>query len=58
MYTLMLRSRNNYVTSVLLFLMLAAVCQYNSWFANDTNANCAVGERGGGSCISFGVHEL
>jgi hypothetical protein len=55
-HTVMLRSQNNYITSVLILFMLAAVCQSNSRFVVGTNTNYAAGELCGGSRICSGAH--
>jgi len=47
----MLRSQNNYITSVLILFMPAAVCQSNFWFVVGTNTNHTAGELCGGSSI-------
>jgi hypothetical protein len=57
-HTVMLRSQNNYITSVLILFMLASVCQSNSRFVVGTNTNYAAGEFFGGSSIWHGAHGL
>jgi hypothetical protein len=54
----MLRSQNNYITSVLILFMLAAVCQSNSRFVVGTNTNYAAGKLCGDSSISSVAHGL
>ena len=58
MHTLMLRSQNNYVTPVLVLLMLAAVCQFSSRYLTRTNTNCAVGGFCVDDSIDSGIHGL
>jgi len=58
MHTLMLRSQNNYVTPVLVLLMLAAVCQFSSRYLTRTNTNCAVGGFCVDNSIDSGIHGL
>ena len=50
------RSRNNYVTSILVLLMLAAVCESDSLFSMCTNIDYAVWGLCGDSYIYFGSH--
>jgi hypothetical protein len=57
-HTVMLRSQNNYITSILILFMLASVCQSNSRPVVGTNTNFAAGELCGGSSICSGTHGL
>jgi hypothetical protein len=57
-HTVMLRSQNNYITSVLILFVLASVCQSNSRFVVGTNTNYADGDLCGGSSICSGTHGL
>jgi hypothetical protein len=57
-HTVMLRSQNNYITSVLILFMLASVCQSNSRSVVGTNTNYAAGEFCGGISIWSGAHGL
>ena len=56
--TVMLRSQNNYIASVLILFMLTPVCQSNSWSVVGTNTNYAAGELCGDHSISSGTHGL
>jgi len=55
-HAVMLRSQNNYITSVLILCILASVCQSNSLFVVGTNTNYAAGRLCGDNIISFGTH--
>jgi len=57
-HTVMLRSQNNYITSILILFMLASVCQSNCQSVVGTNANYTDGELCGGSSIYSGAHGL
>jgi hypothetical protein len=57
-HTVMLRSQNNYITSVLILFMLASVCQSNSRLVVGTNTNYTAGKLCGGSSISSVAHGL
>jgi hypothetical protein len=57
-HTLMLRTQNIYVTSVLNLLMLASVCPSNSWFEMRANSNFSVSGlfgNGNKSCHVYGI---
>jgi len=58
MHTPMRRSKNNYVTSVLILFMFAAVRQPNSPFVVCTDTSYAVGGLRGDGSIPFGVHGI
>jgi len=55
-HTVMLRSQNNYITSVLILCILASVCQSNSLFVVCTNTNYVAGRLCGDISISFRTH--
>ena len=57
-HAVMLRSQNNYITSVLILFMLASVCQSNSRLVVGTNTNYTAGKLCGGSSISSVAHGL
>ena len=57
-HTVMLRSQNNHITSVLILFVLAAVCQSNSRFVVGTNTNHTAGELCGSSSICSDAHGL